>query len=190
MIDTNDPQKNPNLVSGLEAILFISGSPVQISHLVDTFGVTSKEIEANLEVLEQDLALGRGIRLLRYGGKVQLTSSPEYSELIEKYLGIETTSRLSRAALETLAIIAYRQPITRPGIDAIRGVNSDAVLKSLLSKGLIEEIGRTEGPGRPILYGITEDFLQYFGLGTINELPELFNENLVNIENKNGVLKD
>mgnify|MGYP000878535240 FL=1 len=107
-----------------------------------------------------------------------------------KYLGIETTSRLSRAALETLAIIAYRQPITRPGIDAIRGVNSDGVLKSLLSKGLIEEIGRTEGPGRPILYGITEEFLQYFGLGSINELPELFNENLIVTENNNGLLKD
>ncbi len=190
MIDNIDSQKNSNLVSGIEAILFISGSPVQVSHLADTFETTSKEIEANLEVLEQDLIMGRGIRLLRFGGKVQLTSSPEYSEIIEKYLGIETTSRLSRAALETLAIIAYRQPITRPGIDAIRGVNSDAVLKSLLSKGLIEEIGRTEGPGRPILYGITEEFLQYFGLGSINELPELFNENLGNIENKNGVLKD
>ena len=125
---------------------------MQLSHLADTFGVPAKEIDANLDVLEQDLIHGRGIRLLRYAGKVQLTSAPEYSELIEKYLGIETTSRLSRAALETLAIVAYKQPITRPGIDAVRGVNSDAVLKSLLSKGLIEGIGRTEGPGRPILY--------------------------------------
>ncbi|MDX9849128.1 MAG: SMC-Scp complex subunit ScpB [Anaerolineaceae bacterium] len=190
MIENNDSQTNSNLVSGIEAILFISGSPVQISHLADTFDVSSKDIEANLEVLEQDLIHGRGIRLLRYSGKVQLTSSPEHSDLIEKYLGIETTSRLSRAALETLAIIAYRQPITRPGIDAIRGVNSDGVLKSLLSKGLIEEIGRTEGPGRPILYGITEEFLQYFGLGSINELPELFNENLIVTENNNGLLKD
>jgi len=113
MIENNDPQTISNLVSGIEAILFISGSPVQVSHLADTFNVTSKEIDANLDVLEHDLINGRGIRLLRYGGKVQLTSSPEYSELIEKYLGIETTSKLSRAALETLAIIAYRQPITR-----------------------------------------------------------------------------
>lgn len=190
MIENNDSQSISNLVSGIEAILFISGSPVQVSHLADTFNVTSKEIEANLDVLEQDLIHGRGIRLLRYVGKVQLTSSPEYSELIEKYLGIETTSKLSRAALETLAIIAYRQPITRPGIDAVRGVNSDAVLKSLLSKGLIEEIGRTEGPGRPILYGITEEFLQYFGLGSMNELPELFSDDLEIIKNNNGILKD
>ncbi len=190
MIENNETRTISNLVSGIEAILFISGSPVQVSHLADTFNVTSKEIEANLNVLEQDLINGRGIRLLRYAGKVQLTSSPEYSELIEKYLGIETTSKLSRAALETLAIIAYRQPITRPGIDAVRGVNSDAVLKSLLSKGLIEEIGRTEGPGRPILYGITEEFLQYFGLGSINELPELFSDDLDYGINKNGILKD
>lgn len=190
MIENNDSQTISNLVSGIEAILFISGSPVQVSHLADTFNVTSKEIEANLDVLEQDLIHGRGIRLLRYVGKVQLTSSPEYSELIEKYLGIETTSKLSRAALETLVIIAYRQPITRPGIDAVRGVNSDAVLKSLLSKGLIEEIGRTEGPGRPILYGITEEFLQYFGLGSMNELPELFSDDLEIIKNNNGILKD
>ena len=190
MIENNDSQSISNLVSGIEAILFISGSPVQVSHLADTFNVTSKEIEANLDVLEQDLIHGRGIRLLRYVGKVQLTSSPEYSELIEKYLGIETTSKLSRAALWTLAIIAYRQPITRPGIDAVRGVNSDAVLKSLLSKGLIEEIGRTEGPGRPILYGITEEFLQYFGLGSMNELPELFSDDLEIIKNNNGILKD
>ena len=76
-----------------------------------------------------------------------------------------------RAALETLAIVAYRQPITRPGVDAIRGVNSDGVIKSLLSKGLIQEIGRTEGPGRPILYGSTQDFLQHFGLNSLDDLP-------------------
>ncbi len=190
MIENFNSQSNSNLVSGIEAILFISGSPVHISHLADTFDVSTKDIESNLDILEQDFIHGRGIRLLRYAGKVQLTSSPEYSALIEKYLGIETTSKLSRAALETLAIIAYRQPITRPGIDSIRGVNSDAVLKSLLSKGLIEEIGRTEGPGRPILYSITDEFLQYFGLGSITDLPELLNENLVNSDNKNGVLKD
>ena len=190
MIENIDSHTNNNLVYGIEAILFISGSPVQISHLADTFGVPAKEIDANLDVLEQDLIHGRGIRLLRYAGKVQLTSAPEYSELIEKYLGIETTSRLSRAALETLAIVAYKQPITRPGIDAVRGVNSDAVLKSLLSKGLIEEIGRTDGPGRPILYGITEDFLQYFGLGSINELPELFSDIEDREEIRNGILKD
>jgi segregation and condensation protein B len=90
---------------------------------------------------------------------------------VEKFLGLEATARLSRAAMETLAIIAYRQPVTRPGIDAIRGVNSDGVLKSLLSKGLVQEVGRTEGPGRPILYGTSAEFLQHFGLASLTELP-------------------
>lgn len=190
MIENRDTYSELNLVAGIESILFISGFPVMISHLADTFGVTSKEIEAGLNVLEQDLLNGRGIRVQRFAGKVQLTSAPEFSEIIEKYLGIETTSKLSRAAMETLAIIAYKQPITRPSIDVIRGVNSDAVIKSLLSKGLIEEMGRTEGPGRPILYGITQEFLQYFGLGSINELPELFTDNITVPQNGNGILKD
>ena len=93
------------------------------------------------------------------------------ASIIENYLGLEATARLSRAALETLAIIAYRQPVTRPGIDAIRGVNSDGVLKSLLSKGLVQEMGRAEGPGRPILYGTTTEFLQHFGLSTLGQMP-------------------
>lgn len=190
MIEMNENKVQLNLIAGIEAILFISGDPVSISHLADTFGVPTKEIETSLDELEQDLMSGRGIRMQRYSGKVQLTSSPEYAELIEKYLGIETTSKLSRAALETLAIIAYKQPITRPSIDSIRGVNSDAVIKSLLSKGLIDEIGRTEGPGRPILYGITQEFLQYFGLGSINELPELSIENMMESNTGNGILKD
>jgi len=92
---------------------------------------------------------------------------------VERFLGLEATSRLSRAALETLAIIAYRQPISRPQVDAIRGVNSDGVIRSLLSKGLIEEVGRAEGPGRPILYGTTAAFLQAFGLTSLDELPPL-----------------
>jgi segregation and condensation protein B len=92
---------------------------------------------------------------------------------VEKFLGLEAISHLSRAALETLAIIAYQQPCTRPQVDAIRGVNSDAMMKSLLSKGLILETGRTDGPGRPILYSTSPEFLQHFGLSSIAELPPL-----------------
>jgi segregation and condensation protein B len=88
-------------------------------------------------------------------------------------LGLDASSRLSRAALEALAIILYKQPVTRPAIDAIRGVNSDGVLKSLLHKGLVQEVGRAEGPGRPILYGTTGECLQYFGLSSLAELPPL-----------------
>jgi segregation and condensation protein B len=94
-------------------------------------------------------------------------------ETVERFLGLEATSRLSRAALETLAIIAYQQPVTRPAVDSVRGVNSDGVIKSLLSKGLLQEVGRSEGPGRPILFGTTPQFLQHFGLSSLTELPAL-----------------
>jgi segregation and condensation protein B len=110
------------------------------------------------------------------------------ARIIEKYLGLETGTHLSRAAVETLAIVAYRQPITRPGIDAIRGVSSDGVLRSLLTKGLVQEVGRAEGPGRPILYGTSDAFLQHFGLSSLEMLPafELPKEVIPG----NGILKD
>jgi segregation and condensation protein B len=95
------------------------------------------------------------------------------AETIERFLGLEATTHLSRAALETLAMIAYQQPVTRPQIDSVRGVNSESMLKSLLNKGLIFESGRTEGPGRPILYSTSPEFLQHFGLSSITELPPL-----------------
>jgi segregation and condensation protein B len=106
-----------------------------------------------------------------HGNRVQLVTSSEVSPIIEKFLGIEVTTTLTQASLEALAIIAYRQPITRPQIDEIRGVNSDGVVRNLLSKGLIEEVGRDEGVGRAILYGTTSDFLSYFGISSLNELP-------------------
>jgi len=123
------------------------------------------------------------LRLQRHAGRVQLTTAPEAAELIERFLGLEATSRLSRAALETLAIIAYQQPVTRPQVDAVRGVNSEGVMKSLLGKGLVQEVGRTEGPGRPILYGTSLEFLQHFGLNSLMELPPL---NLPEPDNGNG----
>ncbi|MFT3895709.1 MAG: SMC-Scp complex subunit ScpB [Anaerolineales bacterium] len=129
---------------------------------------------SNAELNELDASLSiRGLRLQRHGGRVQLTTAPELAELIERFLGLEATSHLSRAALETLAIIAYQQPVTRPQINSIRGVNSDGMMKSLLSKGLILESGRAEGPGRPILYSTTPEFLQHFGLNSILEMPPL-----------------
>ena len=104
---------------------------------------------------------------------MQLTTAPELASIVEHFLGLEATTHLSRAALETLAIIAYQQPVTRPQVDSIRGVNSDGMMKSLLSKGLVQESGRADGPGRPILYSTTPEFLQHFGLSSIIELPPL-----------------
>jgi segregation and condensation protein B len=170
---TEEPEiiKNMKLEASLEALLFVAGAAVSVAQLAEALGLAAVDVETGLKMLEDNFLHNRGLRLQRYAGKVQLTTSPEFAPVIEKFLGLEATSRLSRAALEALAIIAYRQPITRPSIDSIRGVNSDGVIKSLLNKGLIEEVGRAETPGRPILYGITSDFLQHFGLASLEELP-------------------
>jgi segregation and condensation protein B len=102
-----------------------------------------------------------------------LTTAPAAAGGVERFLGLAALTPLSRAALEALAIVAYQQPVTRPQIEAIRGVNSDSVIKNLLGKGLIEESGRTEGPGRPVLYSTTSEFMQHFGLAALSDLPPL-----------------
>jgi segregation and condensation protein B len=156
----------------LEALLFVAAEPVSPAQLATVLTVPVRQVEGGLAELDAVLRL-RGLRLQRHAGRYQLTTAPELGETVESFLGLEATSHLTRAALETLAIIAYEQPITHPQVDAVRGVNSDGVLKSLLSKGLIQEQGRAEGPGRPILYGTTPDFLRHFGLSSLEELPPL-----------------
>jgi segregation and condensation protein B len=170
---TNKSSKNPlPLPSRIEAILFVAPGSTSIKQLADTFGVSTQKIKKALTRLEENLTT-RGIRLQENKGRYLLTTAPEIADEVEFFLQLESTTRFSSAALETLAIVAYQQPVSRPGIDAIRGVNSDSVIRNLLSKGLIEEIGRGEGPGRPILYGTSPEFLQYFGLGSIKDLPEV-----------------
>lgn len=161
-----------SLTARLEGLLFVAAEPVAPLQLATALDLTVTVVEKGLEELEQELRT-RGLRLQRSAGRVQMTTAPELAESIEQFLGLEATSRLSRAALEALAIVAYQQPVTRPGVDAVRGVNSDGVIKSLLSKGLLQEAGRAEGPGRPILYGTTPQFLQHFGLNSLSELPLL-----------------
>ena len=166
------PETELSLAVQLEALLFVAAEPATTGQLATALDVAPSVIERGLHELDALLA-DRGLRLQRHGGRVQLTTAPQLSEQIERFLGLEATSHLSRAALETLAIIAYQQPVTRPQIDAIRGVNSDSMMKSLLNKGLILEAGRADGPGRPILYSTTPEFLQHFGLNSILEMPEL-----------------
>ncbi|MCI0551701.1 MAG: SMC-Scp complex subunit ScpB [Anaerolineae bacterium] len=156
----------------LEALLFVAAEPVATAQLATALDVAPSVIERGLNELNASLS-SRGLRLQRHAGRVQLTTAPQLAELIERFLGLEATTHLSRAALETLAIIAYQQPVTRPQIDSIRGVNSDSMMKSLLHKGLILETGRADGPGRPILYSTTPEFLQHFGLNSILEMPSL-----------------
>ena len=161
-----------SLSAKLEAILFIAPEPVPMGQLATALDVSPSVIERGLNELDESLST-RGVRLQRHAGRVQLTTAPELAELIERFLGLDSTTHLSRAALETLSIVAYQQPVTRPQIDAIRGVNSDSMIKSLLNKGLVLETGRAEGPGRPILYSTSPEFLQHFGLNSILEMPPL-----------------
>jgi segregation and condensation protein B len=176
MNDITEPTNELNLCAQLEALLFSAPGTVTTTQLAAALEISIQEVEEGLAELEKRYAqspLDFGLRLQRHHGRFQLTTAPEAADWIERFLGLEATSRLSRAALEALAIIAYQEPATRPQIDSIRGVNSDGVLKSLLSKGLIQEVGRAEAPGRPILYSITQEFLQQFGLNTITDLPPL-----------------
>ncbi len=172
------------LFGKVEALLFVSSGLISSGQIAKALEVSEADVEKALKALEEHYkAHGHGIRLMRMKSRVQLTTAPELSKTIEAFLGLEASSTLSTAALEALAIIAYKQPLTRPEVDVIRGVNSDGVMRTLLSKGLIEELGRTETPGRPILYGTTAEFLQYFGLETLEMLPfidfEALEENLV-----------
>lgn len=170
-----------SLESRLEALLFVAPATVTIKQLAEALEVPAREVEKSLATLEESYAQ-RGIKLQRHKGELRLTSAPQTAQLVERFLDLEATTRLSNAALECLAIVAYQQPITHPQIDAVRGVNSDSSLRSLLTHGLIEEIGRAEGPGRPILYATTPEFLQHFGLSKLEELPPLNLDHLMKQE--------
>jgi segregation and condensation protein B len=181
---TTESENNPEeltLGAKIEAILFVAPSTVSINQIATVLEITPRAVEKEIESLEAQL-LTRGIRVQKFKSGVQLTSAPEAAQIVEDFLGLDATTRLSSAALEALAIVAYQQPITRPQVDAIRGVNSDSVLKNLLNKGLIEEAGRAEAVGRPILYAITPEFLQHFGLNAIDQLPPIDIEPLENQE--------
>lgn len=160
------------LAAMIEAILFVANGAVTTDMLCKTLEATPEAIEQALALLAEQRAQS-GVRLQRKGRDAQMVTAPEAAAIIEKYLGVQVTTRLSPAAMETLAIIAYREPITRVQIEAVRGVNSDGVIGTLLSRGLIAEAGRLETVGRPIQYATTFQFLQQFGLASVAELPPL-----------------
>ncbi len=166
------PTEPLSLESLMESLLFVAEGPVPVARLAEALEVSQRETETALDQLTQTYK-HRGLSVQRLRDKVQLTTTPAAADKVQRFLGLAATTPLSRAALETLAIIAYQQPVTRPQIEAIRGVNSDGVIKNLLSKGIIEEVGRTDGPGRPVLYATTPEFLQYFGLTSLADLPSL-----------------
>lgn len=159
----------------LESLLFVAEEPVTIMQLAQVLEVSTEEVESAVAQLAADYHTGngRGIRLQRKNDRVQLISAPEAAPVLQRFLGVDLSSSLSAAAVETLAVIAYRQPLTRAEIEGVRGVNCDGVLRTLVSHGLVEPVGRLEQPGRPFLYGTTFQFLQYFGLESLADLPPL-----------------
>ena len=163
------PEHLPSLI---ESILFVAEEPVEVPLLAQALRRPAEEIEGALTELEERCMLG-GTRVQRTGELVQLVTNPDAGPYVERFLGLESRQRISGAALEALAIIGYKQPLTRAGVEQIRGVNSDAAIASLIARGLIEEVGKAPGPGRPALLGTTMRFLEHFGLANPTDLPPL-----------------
>ena len=172
MPQENIPRPTPDqLPAIIESLLFVAEEPQRIGTLSKTLNTPRQGIERAIETLAESTA-GRGIYVQRQGDRVQLSTTPEAAPYIEHFLEVDH-GHLTRASLETLAIIAYRQPATRGTIAAIRGVNSDHGVATLLARGLIEDVGRVPGPGRAVLFGTTIRFLEYFGLQKPDDLPAL-----------------
>ena len=164
---------NANLDSIIECVLFVACEPVPVKVLASVLDMEENSAQEAVEHFRQTLSLrGGGLQVVRVAGGYQMCTRPEYAEYVAKFLQ-PAPYKLSKAALETLAIIAYRQPVTQPEIEAIRGVSADGMMKNLLEKGLIKEVGRRQTPGRPILYATTDEFLQHFGINDLTDLPDV-----------------
>lgn len=158
----------------VEAILFVTGNAVEKKEICRALEITEGELEETLDALESGYDFDRrGLRLLRFGAHVQLATRPDYAPYVEKLLQPVQKQSLSQAIMETLAVIAYRQPVTKAEVEIVRGVKCDYSVQSLVAKGLIEEVGRKEALGRPILYGTTDAFLRHFCISSISELPQI-----------------
>jgi segregation and condensation protein B len=159
------------LVGHLIALLFVADGPVSVdtaAHVLDVQRVVLEELISTVQ-----LAPPPGLLLQRVDGHIALSTAPASSRYVERLLGSPEIARLSRAALEVLALVAYRQPITRTEIDAIRGVSSDSAVATLVARGLIEEVGRRDTVGHPVLFGTSMEFLRYVGIASLAELPQI-----------------
>ncbi len=165
------PSDAEELSSLVEALLLVAPTATTIEELARGAGVSEAAIEAAVTSLEQEN--GGGWVIQRHAGKVQLATAPRFAVHVRRFLGLDRETRLSGASLESLAIIAYQQPVTRSEIEAVRGVDCSGVLHTLMQRGLIEQVGRIAGPGNAIQYGTTPEFLLHFGLRSIAELPPL-----------------
>lgn len=165
------PPPAERLAAMLESLLFVADEPLEMGVLARSLSVSRAQAEEAVEGLAKQCS-DRGVRVQRNGDLVQLVTAPEAAPYVERFLGMDH-QRLSRAALESLAVIAYRQPVTRAAIDAIRGVDSDRSVATLMARGLVQEVGRASTVGRPVLLGTTVRFLEYFGLERPDDLPPL-----------------
>jgi segregation and condensation protein B len=165
---------NGELKSAVECLLFVSTEPVPVKEMAAALKMEADEasVELAVEELRQDLALRSGLQVVRVAGGYQMCTRQDYAEYVTRLLS-PSKHKLSRAGLETLAVIAYRQPVTQPEIEAVRGVKVDGVMKTLSDHNLVREVGRKQSPGRPILYATTREFLQRFGLNDIHDLPDV-----------------
>lgn len=162
------------MASGAEALMFASAEPLSLNDLRRVLGVRQVTLDRVLDHLGKSLSESkRGLRLQWHNGLVRLVTAPETALYIERLRGQQASQRLSEAALETLALVAYRQPVTRPQVEAIRGVDCSGVISTLLARGLVAEVGRLDTVGHPILYGTTLAFLQHFGLESADRLPPI-----------------
>ncbi len=162
--------ERPALPQILESLLFVSEGPTEVKRLEQVLEVERQELEQAIETLTTQCH-SRGLRVQRHGDALQLVTAPEAAPYVERFLGFQGSAKLSPAALETLAIIAYEQPVTRARIEAVRGVNCDRALATLQARNLICEVGRLETVGRPVLFGTTFEFMEYFGLESLSQLP-------------------
>ena len=156
----------------VESLLFVADRPLSLAQLASVAGTDEAAVATAIDELRY-ACQERGVRITRDGDAFQMVSCPETASYVERFLGMSGRSRLSAAAMETLAIIAFHQPITRPRIEGIRGVNSDRAVQTLVARGLVADVGRLEAPGRPVLLGTTMEFLQSFGLERLEDLPPL-----------------
>ena len=157
-----------------EAILFVSGESVEIKRFAEVFELPESKIEKILmNFADRYNYDSRGLKIIRFGDDFQLSTRPEYKEYLEIFAGSKKPNNLSNAALEVLSIIAYNQPVTRATIDKIRGVDSFGPLEKLVAREIVEEVGRLDAPGRPILYGTTKEFLKIFGLKNLDDIPDM-----------------
>lgn len=173
-MEFNQTSKKGTVKAIIEAMLFVSGEPLALRDIAINLEMTPKYVEEVLNEMMLDYEVNlRGIKLISVNGSYQLATKTDYSDYIQKLLKKNKRQSLSQASLESLAIVAYKQPITRIDIDEIRGVKSDSAIQRLIEKDLIKEVGRLNVPGRPIQFGTTEEFLRQFGLNDLKELPSL-----------------